>query len=646
MRIKSVRIRNFRAFEDVQVNLDRHTCLVGPNGAGKSSVLVALNVFFQEASNSTDVKHLSREDFHHGNVDAPVEITVTFHELSDTEKAALNHYVRHNELIVSAVAHFDPVLGVASVEQYGERLVFQKFVRFFEEEKAGKLVESLQRTYSEVTDGITDFSAPSKKPTKKIMMATLRQYEESHLELCSSARSADSFYGNNKGKLAPFIQWVYVPAVKDASQEAEELGNTALSHLLQRTVRTQLSFDDDLEKIRQRARAEYDSLLKEQQSALKDLSGRLGRRLAELTHSNVGLDIEWNQGSERSVVVSEPRATIKVSEGAFRGSLPRFGHGLQRAFLLSILQELAGSEIEPLADGGERPTLILACEEPELYQHPPQARHLASVLRKLSEIGGQILLTTHSSYFVSGETFEEIRLVRKGPQDGKSSVGHTTFTNFAARMAELTQETPEKPTVAEARLYSALAPEVAELFFCQRVVFVEGITDRAYLTTALDLETKWDFCRKAGLHIVPTNGKTEMLRLVVIAMLFGIPCFAIFDADAKDAKQSVKHERDNQRLIRALGGKCTAFPVDPVCSGRAFIWPNNIEDAVRACLGEEIYENLRELASKQFSPGSPLKKNGLFIARELTLAWSENSRISCLVDLVNSVESFCAETQV
>ena len=135
MRIRSVRIRNFRGFEDETFNLDPHTCLLGPNGAGKSTVLAALNVFFQEPTSTTDVKSLSSEDFHNGNTNDPVRITVTFSELPEKAQQELSHYVRHNELIATAEAKFDPVPSQAPVQRFGERLIFKKFAPFLKMRK-------------------------------------------------------------------------------------------------------------------------------------------------------------------------------------------------------------------------------------------------------------------------------------------------------------------------------------------------------------------------------------------------------------------------------------------------------------------------------------------------------------------------------
>src|SRR5690348_15471568 len=99
MRIKRIRIKNFRSFVDETIELDSYTCLVGANGAGKSTLLCALNVFFRESTNATEVESLSAEDFHSRNTAERIEITLTFNELSQAAREALSDYVRNDELI-------------------------------------------------------------------------------------------------------------------------------------------------------------------------------------------------------------------------------------------------------------------------------------------------------------------------------------------------------------------------------------------------------------------------------------------------------------------------------------------------------------------------------------------------------------------
>lgn len=46
VKIKSVRIKNFRSIVDETIQLDCFNCFVGRNDSGKSNVLKALNLFF------------------------------------------------------------------------------------------------------------------------------------------------------------------------------------------------------------------------------------------------------------------------------------------------------------------------------------------------------------------------------------------------------------------------------------------------------------------------------------------------------------------------------------------------------------------------------------------------------------------------
>jgi putative ATP-dependent endonuclease of the OLD family len=59
---------------------------------------------------------------------------------------------------------------------------------------------------------------------------------------------------------------------------------------------------------------------------------------------------------------------------------------------------------------------MLAIEEPELYQHPLQARTLAAALRDLARVDSrtktpQIAYSTHSEHFVHPTLFEDLRIV-------------------------------------------------------------------------------------------------------------------------------------------------------------------------------------------------------------------------------------------
>jgi putative ATP-dependent endonuclease of the OLD family len=148
MKIESVRIKNLRSFADVIVPFNDFTCLVGPNGSGKSTILCALNVFFRETEHaSTDLSQLDREDFHQKNTTEPIEITVTFGNLTAEAQEDFSDYYRQGKLIVSAVATFNEAAGKAEVKQYGQRLVMPDFKQFFRAVGDNKKVAELKDLY-------------------------------------------------------------------------------------------------------------------------------------------------------------------------------------------------------------------------------------------------------------------------------------------------------------------------------------------------------------------------------------------------------------------------------------------------------------------------------------------------------------------
>ncbi|MYB40494.1 AAA family ATPase [Candidatus Saccharibacteria bacterium] len=635
MRIESVRIENFRSFEDATVPFNRYACLVGPNGAGKSTVLTALNVFFRETENlPTDLSQPTEEDFHCKNTSAPIRITVTFGDLSDEAQEDFSDYVRQGQLVVAAVASFDEGTGKAQVKQYGLRLGMKALSKFFEARDGGKKVGELKEIYTELRETYTELPAPG---TKDAMVEGLREFEAARPDECELIPSEDQFYGFSRGvnRLSKHLQWVYVPAVKDAASEQVEARNSALGKLLARTVRSKTNFDEEIETLRAQAQQRYQKLLDGNQSVLDDISTALQMRISEWAHPEARLRLHWKQDPEKSVRVEEPLAHILAGEGEFEGELARFGHGLQRSYLLALLQELAG------ADDVAGPTLILACEEPELYQHPPQARHLAGILNTLSQGNAQVVVSTHDPRFVSGQGFEDVRMIRKDPGQRCSAVAHVSFDEIARAVAAATGKEPARPEGMLAKIHQALQPSLNEMFFTRRLVLVEGIEDIAYLMSYLNLLGKSDEFRRLGCHIVAVNGKSELLQPLVITRQMGIPTYVIFDADAdkpdKNGSQA-KHERDNRALLTLLGKPQENPMPAETCSGPGFtMWHSDIGVIVEADIGKDEWAAFRARADQRYGHAGSLRKNLLHIGASLAFAREAGKHPASLVQVCTAI---------
>lgn len=503
---------------------------------------------------------------------------------------------------------------------------------YFKAANDGKPVAELKTIYAALRANHADLPAAT---TKDAMASALQAYEAARPEQCVLIPSEDQFYGISKGsnRLAKYVQWVYVPAVKDASDEQSEMKNSALGRLLARAVRSKVNFSERIKKIADSAQEEYKKLLQENQGALDEISTALASRIAEWAHPEAALRVEWRQDPKKSVQVEEPLAGILAKEGDFEGQLSRFGHGLQRSFLLALLQELAAS-------GDAGPTLLLGCEEPELYQHPPQARHLSNVLHRLGEKGAQILVTTHSPHFVSGETFEDVRIVRRVAGAKHSVVCCYGYDKFAEVFAKAKGHAPMKPAGVLAKVHQVLQPALNEMFFAQRLVLVEGLEDMAYIHAWLVITKRWDEFRRRGVHIVPANGKHALVAPFIIAGGLGIPSLVIFDADADKSNEGV-HRSDNTALLRIAGGDdTTPFPAETIWTGNHVVWPYDMGASIKSEVDGGAWSKAVEYASAQCGMAADLNKNTLHIAARLTHLAEAGIRPPSLDKLCDAIVTF------
>lgn len=629
VKISRVRIERFRAFTDQEFELGPYACFVGANGAGKSTVLAALNVFFREqAAPGLDAQRLGAEDYHDGDTTQPIRITLHFCDLSATAREVLSGYVRQDELVVTAEAIFDPDAGFAPVRYYGQRLGMNAFRQYFGDEEAGKPAAELAAQYSALRATYPDLVPAT---TKAARHEALRDYEARRPEECVLIRSHDEFYGaNSTGKLAAFLQWVYIPAVKDVGAEGFESKSSALGKLIRRTVRVHTDIDERLAELEANTVGQYQDLLNANRAGLQEIATSLQNRLIQWAHPGVRLDLGWLRDARGSVSVQPPIAGIKAGEGPFLASLSHMGHGLQRSYLLAILQELAAAEAP------DAPTLVLGCEEPELYQHPPQARYLAQVFQDLARGNNQVVVTTHSPLFVAGRAFENVRLVRREPGGGVPSVTSLTFAELCERIRLAGGQDPGRPIAGlVAKIHQALQPGIAEMLFTQVPVLVEGLEDVAYLTTQLHLSGRWDDFRRLGCQFIATNGKDKLIQPLAMAKLLRLPVFLVFDADGREENESrrIKHEGDNRALMSLAGVPGPPFS-DVVLHGPDYtIWPNTISDVVEEELGAAL-NTYKDAVRAHYGHEGGMEKNELFIADWMNGAFEGGLRSQALDDLV------------
>ena len=149
----------------------------------------------------------------------------------------------------------------------------------------------------------------------------------------------------------------------------------------------------------------------------------------------------------------------------------------------------------------------MAVEEPELYQHPLQARHFASTLTALAEdehASVQVAYATHSEYFVDAANYRRLRRFSRLPGPWpRSIVTDASIARVARRLAGVY----DAQQIA-LRVQMTLRRQVAEAVFAKAVLLVEGRSDAGLLHGVADRNGGFD---ADGIAVVAGNGKRQLL---------------------------------------------------------------------------------------------------------------------------------------
>lgn len=283
---------------------------------------------------------------------------------------------------------------------------------------------------------------------------------------------------------------------------------------------------------------------------------------------------------------------LRVREGKFTISATELGEGIQNALVLSILQAF---------EERRKKGAILLIEEPEMFLHPQMQRSLYKTIREIGKTN-QIIYTTHSPHFVSVPDYNEILLIRK-------NINETTVCQSNLTADEKRRE----------KLIKELDPERNELFFANRLLLVEGDTEKLALPVyALKFELDID---REGATIVEVGGKRNLTEFAKIAISFGIPTGILYDEDFSDFKDN----RGEEKLFNSELDACKK------ADGSVMVWrfSKKYEDHLRKAIGEDKYQ---ELCQKYSKTGKPTRarliamEDGLAIPNPLgeVLHWLAN----------------------
>ncbi|MET9362246.1 AAA family ATPase [Streptomyces sp. NPDC006632] len=579
VKIKRVRIENFCCLHKVDVSFEGITSFIGPTGVGKSTVLRALDWFF----NGEKGVALSDDDVHSAAEGGRITVEVEFDGLTKHDRRILGRYAPEGAESVS----------IWRTWQNGEDKITGKARAYgpFEEVRKNEKAMDLRRAYDLVRESDPSLGLPAGGSKEKVLEAMLT-WELANRDRLTEAEVEDThFFGfAGQSRLALLIDFVFVSADLRAYEEADDQKATALGRILDHAVdRSQANeqlgeIEENAHLARQHVHAKvYGPVLDEVSAALS----------VEVGKFTTGREVVVTP----TVQAPRPARTtfrVTIRDGAAQTSVHRQGHGFQRALIIAALTYLADRR-RP-ADGMR--TLCLAVEEPELFQHPPQARTFAKVLRELVSASPQgrtqVMYATHNPVFIDPKGYHQIRRLCRAAGAGhpRTEVWQAVEEDLCRALDGLVSK-----NVIRSRTEGTLGGALAEGFFAHAVVLVEGRGDEGVITGCAD--RSGISLGAEGISVIEVHGKDNLMISDALFSALGVPCYVVFDGDAEmeeRKRESVSHlvprqrqekEREferqartnqtkNANLLRYLGASPSPRPADD-STGRYTVFEDTLE---------------------------------------------------------------------
>lgn len=522
MKLRKLRIHNFRSIKDVEIEVPDMLILLGPNNHGKSNILRAL-----EFGLSTSAKPGPDDFFSFRVDDDPVLwVEMTFGDLTTQEQTTFRKYLRPDGTVcIRKTARLEDA-GSVDISYNG---YVQEPQQWWLQSSAFDRLSSRDQVQQEMerVPELRDLLEGTGRITRQRIEEFQRQYIEAHRsELIFNEVLEDGPLLGQKNVAGGILpEFFLVPAVRDLSDEIKVKTTTVFGRLLQRAVREMAGHDQRFVEVRDRLQKLIDELNARPEGPPEAASelARLETALAsELSYWGVRVSIEVTPPELEEVF--ELGTRLHLDDG-LKTPAEKKGHGLQRAVIFALVRAWARA-LRPVGEpGATRPrqaseSAFFAIEEPELFLHPHAQREL---FRSLNEIAAsshhQVFISTHSTHFIDLEQYRQIAIVTKpSPREG---------TQVRQCMQELFSGDDAADRKRRFHMAYWINPDRGELFFARKVVLTEGETEKVIFPF---------LARKLGwfdpnVTVIDCGSKNNLPLYIEILNSFRIPYCVVHDED-------------------------------------------------------------------------------------------------------------------
>jgi len=517
MKILNVSIHNYRSICQLDFQCEPMLILLGPNNHGKSNILSAI-----EFALSSSAKH-SLADFNKFcGEELVLWVEITFHELTDQEKVTFKRYLRQNGTftIRKTAKQTDSGKIETSLNGYCQEPTVDWL--------KSSAISGLTKREVIATIPLGELVHSSGRITQAQVLEAQKKYIESHVNELEfhEALETTAFIGppNIGGGVLP--DFYFVPAIRDLADEIQAKGSATFYRMLGRTISEIAENDVNFRALREKV----DQLAK----SLNRKEGEDDHRppqLIELEKSIEAELVDWRVDVDIEVIPPafekffDFGTMLNIDDGVKTKASDK-GHGLQRALIFALFRAWAKSlkKVEALREGTvpriSSESVIYAIEEPELFLHPHAQKKMAQAIKDIAESPNhQILVCSHSSYFVDLDYYKSICIVNKSNAESGTEIRQCVTDLFPGTDVDDRKK----------RFHAAhwINPDRGEMFFAKKIAFVEGETEKVIFPF---LASKMG-CYDPEISVIDCGSKFNLPLYISVANAFKLKYVVVHDED-------------------------------------------------------------------------------------------------------------------
>jgi len=531
MRLKSIKIKNFRKLNDVVINLGDATFLIGANNAGKSSTLDVIEylVTDKKLDYACRSKYIG-DDGEELTCTEDIIIEGCFDEVDATivnqrgfNVSRLSSYTNKEGKIKYS---FNYRVRLTSDGKNRREIQMHQQKLKTEFEGCKKWQEFIDKgadasLFCEIKDLEHSLSAKDKKELEDRYPA-LFNVEESN----EWFENPGGIPGNVLSKLPRFLK-----IKADVLAEEMDASKSGTLHDL-----LSYMFDDVRTNSEHYKKASEELQKLSEEMNPNDSNGAFGKLMRDLNKivddvfpkATINIDTNLTKAETLKPIFGVTMSSNVTTDVSHQGT------GLIRSAVFALLR-FDKQRREQNADIDDR-GLIIAFEEPELFLHPNAAENMRRVIYELADTNSQIIATTHSPYMI--DLSQKPKQVLNSYTLGENDFAKVVAFNLSDAFLKI--QADDKVRV---KMIQKIDDYVARAFFAQKVIIVEGDTEDIVFKQTIEVMPE-DVKKivSSKYQIIKATGKATMISFVKYLKALNVDLFVVHDEDAGTAGAAVMNE--------------------------------------------------------------------------------------------------------